>query len=111
MSSSRSPRTPIRGVVNRRPQIEHIMSSGHHCGDDLGLKRNAMCCSAKHPGHVWCYGLQMQLQIEQCAETLLENLLQKANKDETFEFRECVIRMPTLFFVSNFLNVCDLKRC
>ena len=28
MSSSRSPRTPNRRVVNRRPQIEHIMS-GH----------------------------------------------------------------------------------
>ena len=31
-----TPRTPNRGVVNRRPQIEHTMKRpDHHCGDDL----------------------------------------------------------------------------
>ena len=33
--------TPNRGVINRRPQIEHIMwgreRPDHHCGDDLVL--------------------------------------------------------------------------
>ena len=39
MSSFQSPRTPNRGVVNRRPQTDHISGGverpDHHCGDDL----------------------------------------------------------------------------
>ena len=39
MKSARSARTPNRRVVNRRPQIAHVMwvveRPDHHCGDDL----------------------------------------------------------------------------